>query len=91
MHTDTLIASMAIGAAASLAAMIGPFRRGATGVVVNLGAGVVGALLAALVSFVVLPAARHGAAPERLVFAALGALAGLAGVHAWAARRAPSH
>ncbi|HXN33580.1 MAG TPA: hypothetical protein VN894_17040 [Polyangiaceae bacterium] len=91
MHSDTLIASMAIGAAAALAGMILPFRRGATGIAVNLLAGILGALLAALLSFAVLPSGRQGETPGRLLFAALGALATLGAVHAWAGRRATSH
>jgi uncharacterized membrane protein YeaQ/YmgE (transglycosylase-associated protein family) len=82
---------MAIGAAAALAVMIWPFRRGATGIVVNLVAGIVGALLAALFSLVVLPSGLHGETPGRLLFAACGALASLGLVHAWSAKRAVPH
>ena len=78
---------MAIGAAAALAGMIWPFRRGAIGIAVNLVAGIGGALLAALVSLAVLPREGHAQSPGRLLFAACGALASLAVVHAWSGRR----
>jgi uncharacterized membrane protein YeaQ/YmgE (transglycosylase-associated protein family) len=87
MHSDTVLASIAIGAAASLAGMLWPFRRGATGILVNFAAGIAGALLAALTSFAVLPSGRHGETPGRLLFAAFGSLAALVLVHAWFARR----
>jgi uncharacterized membrane protein YeaQ/YmgE (transglycosylase-associated protein family) len=87
MHTDTVLAWIAIGAAAALAGMIWPFRRGVMGVLVNLLTGVLGALVAALLSFLVLPYSTHGDTPVRLSFAALGALAALGIVHAWALRR----
>jgi uncharacterized membrane protein YeaQ/YmgE (transglycosylase-associated protein family) len=82
MSIETAFAWIAIGAAASLAGMIWPFRRGAVGVAVNLLAGILGALLAGLLSYVVLPRSSHGETPARLTFAALGALAMLGIVHA---------
>jgi uncharacterized membrane protein YeaQ/YmgE (transglycosylase-associated protein family) len=85
MHSDTVFASIAIGAAAALAGMIWPFRRGAKGIAVNFAAGIGGALVAALASFAVLPKGRDGSA--RLLFAAFGALALLGLVHVWPARR----
>src|SRR5258708_4935513 len=88
VHTDTVLACIAIGSAAALAGMIWPFRRGALGVVVNLLTGVLGALVAALLSYAFLPYSPHGDTPTRLAFAALGALAALGIVHAWALRRA---
>ena len=48
MRIDTVLAWVAIGAAASLAGMIWPFRRGALGVELNLLAGILGAILAGL-------------------------------------------
>jgi uncharacterized membrane protein YeaQ/YmgE (transglycosylase-associated protein family) len=80
--TDALLAWAAIGAAASLAGMIWPFRRGVLGIVVNLLAGVTGAVVSGVLSYVVLPAGTHGDTPARLFFAALGALAALGLVHA---------
>jgi uncharacterized membrane protein YeaQ/YmgE (transglycosylase-associated protein family) len=82
MSIENTLAWIAIGAAASLAGMIWPFRRGAVGVVLNLLAGILGALLAGLLSYVVLPRTSHGETPARLTFAALGALAMLGLVHA---------
>jgi uncharacterized membrane protein YeaQ/YmgE (transglycosylase-associated protein family) len=82
MDVDAMFAWMAIGAAASLAGMIWPFRRGTLGVVVNLLAGIFGAVLAGLASYLFLPSRIHGDTPTRLLYAALGALAGLGLVHA---------
>ncbi len=79
---DSLLAWVAIGAAASLAGMIWPFRRGALGVVVNLMAGVAGALLAGLASHLFLPAKSTSNDQARLFFAALGGIAALGVVHA---------
>lgn len=86
MHTDTVFASIAIGAAAALAGMVWPFRRGAKGIAVNFAAGIVGALLAMLASFAIMPSG-HGDSSARLLFPAFGALALLALVHAWSARQ----
>jgi uncharacterized membrane protein YeaQ/YmgE (transglycosylase-associated protein family) len=81
MTTDAVLGWVAIGAAAALAGMIWPFRRGATGVVINLVTGVAGALLGALLSYLVLPpSSPRGSA--RLLVAALGALSCLGVVHA---------
>jgi uncharacterized membrane protein YeaQ/YmgE (transglycosylase-associated protein family) len=82
MRIDTVLAWVAIGAAASLAGMIWPFRRGALGVALNLLAGILGAILAGLLSYVVLPRSTHGETPARLTFAALGALTMLGLAHA---------
>jgi uncharacterized membrane protein YeaQ/YmgE (transglycosylase-associated protein family) len=93
MSGDTVLGWVAIGAAASLAGMIWPFRRGVLGIIVNLVAGTAGAVLVALASYIVFPAGSHGETPARLWFAALGALAALGVVHAaWlrAAPRAPA-
>jgi hypothetical protein len=79
---------MAIGAAASLAGMIWPFRRGVLGVVVNLCAGVGGAVMAALLSYLLVPPPR-GAGMTRLFFAAAGAIASLGLAHAIWIRRVP--
>jgi uncharacterized membrane protein YeaQ/YmgE (transglycosylase-associated protein family) len=62
--------------------MIWPFRRGTLGVLVNLVAGIGGALAAAIASYAVLPASRGGEGPVRLFFAVLGALTALGLVHA---------
>jgi len=75
-----ILAWMAIGAAASLAGMLWPFRRGAIGVVVNLAAGIAGAAVLGFASHVLLPSS--GARPLRLLFAALGAIAALLAAHA---------
>jgi uncharacterized membrane protein YeaQ/YmgE (transglycosylase-associated protein family) len=69
---------VAIGLAASLAAMILPFRRGAGGIAANLIAGAVGGPLGAMVLGAILPRARPG---MQLGFAAIGALVALAIVH----------
>jgi hypothetical protein len=72
---------IAIGIGASLAAMIWPFRRGALGIAVNLVAGMGGAVGAGMLSYAILPWARHQDTPVRLFFAALGALGALVAVH----------
>jgi uncharacterized membrane protein YeaQ/YmgE (transglycosylase-associated protein family) len=84
LATDNVLGWIAIGAAASLAGMIWPFRRGAVGVVVNLLAGTSGALLAVLASYAFLPAQGAGATSDRarLFYAALGAIASLGILHA---------
>jgi uncharacterized membrane protein YeaQ/YmgE (transglycosylase-associated protein family) len=90
MDLDNVLAWIAIGAAASLAGMIWPFRRGALGVFANLLTGVAGALAGALLSHVALPRGIHGDSPARLLFAAVGALAALGFLHVvwtWMARR----
>jgi uncharacterized membrane protein YeaQ/YmgE (transglycosylase-associated protein family) len=82
---------IAIGAAASLAGMIWPFRRGALGVVLNLVMGVGGALVAALFSYFAVPAGQPRETGTRLFFAAVGALAALVIVHfAWRRRVTPT-
>ncbi len=85
--TDTLWACAALGAAASLAGMIWPFRRGPLGVVANLLAGVAGALIAVIVASAALPGVRSGGAPTWFFFAVLGALAAIGLVHAVWLRR----
>jgi uncharacterized membrane protein YeaQ/YmgE (transglycosylase-associated protein family) len=94
MGGEGLFGWIAIGAAASLAGMIWPFRRGVIGVVVNLLAGIIGAVLCAVLSFLVVPWDGHGERPARLFFAAVGALASLGLVHvgwtwAWASPAEP--
>jgi uncharacterized membrane protein YeaQ/YmgE (transglycosylase-associated protein family) len=76
---DDVFGWMAIGAAASLAAMIWPFHRGTAGVVANLATGSVGAIAFGLTSSLFWPAAREG--PVRLPFAALGAIVALLVTH----------
>lgn len=89
MHADAVVALIAIGAAASLAGMIWPFPRGPLGVALNFAAGIVGALVGGLLGFaVVRPGA--GATPDRMLFAAAGALVVLLAIHAVALRRARS-
>lgn len=82
METDIVFGFVAIGVAASLAAMIWPFQRGALGIIVNVFVGALGAVLGGLASYLVLPWANHRETPARLFFAALGALAFLFIVHA---------
>jgi uncharacterized membrane protein YeaQ/YmgE (transglycosylase-associated protein family) len=82
IDTTSLFAWIAIGAAASLAGMIWPFRRGVVGVVVNLLVGASGAVLAALLSYAVLPHASDPLTTARLLFAAIGAIAALGLAHA---------
>jgi uncharacterized membrane protein YeaQ/YmgE (transglycosylase-associated protein family) len=82
VNIDTVLGWTAIGAAAAIAGMIWPFRRGATGIVVNLLTGIAGAFLAALLSFLVLPPTPGRDAPARLLVAALGAMSALGLVHA---------
>jgi uncharacterized membrane protein YeaQ/YmgE (transglycosylase-associated protein family) len=90
MDLDTVFGWTAIGAAAALAGMIWPFRRGVKGVFINLVTGIIGALLAAFLSFLVLPPNTVRGGPARLFIAALGALSALGLVHAvhtaWAHR-----
>jgi uncharacterized membrane protein YeaQ/YmgE (transglycosylase-associated protein family) len=90
MNADTVLGWVGIGAAASLAAMIWPFRRGAIGVVGNLVAGIVGAVAVALLSYLVTPSPSTADGPVRLFFAALGAIASLCLVHAAWSRHARS-
>lgn len=78
MSGGEVLSWMAIGAAAAIAGMIWPFRRGTMGVLVNLVAGILGAIAFGLAAGGLL-AAR---APLRLCFAALGALVALLGTHA---------
>jgi hypothetical protein len=67
VNVETVLGWTAIGAAAAIAGMIWPFRRGATGVVVNLLTGITGALLAAFASYLVVPPTPVRDAPARLL------------------------
>jgi uncharacterized membrane protein YeaQ/YmgE (transglycosylase-associated protein family) len=84
--SDSVLGWIAIGAAASLAGMIWPFQRGASGIILNFALGVGGSIGAALLSFLILPGAHD--APARLAFAAGGALLSLCAAHALWTRRA---
>jgi uncharacterized membrane protein YeaQ/YmgE (transglycosylase-associated protein family) len=68
---DSVLGWMAIGAAASLAAMMWPFLRGGAGVFIKLMLGPLGAVAGALISHVILP---DESPAERLFFAAVGAI-----------------
>jgi uncharacterized membrane protein YeaQ/YmgE (transglycosylase-associated protein family) len=72
---DSVLGWMAIGSAASLAAMIWPFLRGGAGVFIKLFLGPLGAVAGALLSHAILP---DEPPQERLFFAAMGAVASLA-------------
>jgi hypothetical protein len=75
---------VAIGAAASLAGMIWPFRRGTLGAVANLLLGILGGLLGPFAAIALLGVRPD--APSCLAFATAGALAVLALGHvAWLA------
>jgi hypothetical protein len=95
MSGDTWYAWFAIGAAASLGAMIWSFRRGVLGVVANFAAGVGGAFLGGALAkstypqpFLrgpAIPGIPAAAGPPHLVFAGLGAILALLVLHvAWA-------
>jgi uncharacterized membrane protein YeaQ/YmgE (transglycosylase-associated protein family) len=71
---DSVLGWMAIGAAASLASMVWPFLRGGAGVFVKLFLGPLGAIAGAVISHVILP---DEPPTERLLFAAVGAVAAL--------------
>ena len=72
---DSVLGWMAIGAAASLAAMIWPFLRGGAGVILKLLLGPLGAIAGAVLSHFILP---NESSSERLFFAAVGAIVALA-------------
>jgi uncharacterized membrane protein YeaQ/YmgE (transglycosylase-associated protein family) len=72
---DSVLGWLAIGAAASLAAMMWPFLRGGAGVFLKLALGPLGAVVGALLSHLILPDEPPA---ERLFFAAVGAIAALA-------------
>ena len=88
---ETVLASVAIGMAASLAAMIWPFHRGTVGVVVNLVVGAAGAVAGALFGYFVLPSGQNEPTYTLLVFPAIGALAALGIAHLGWARWAKPH
>jgi len=90
MNADTILGWVGIGAAASLATMIWPFRRGAIGVAGNLVAGVAGAIAVALLSYLVTTTPRPAEGSGRIFFAALGAIGSLCIVHAAWSRHARS-
>jgi uncharacterized membrane protein YeaQ/YmgE (transglycosylase-associated protein family) len=71
---DSVLGWMAIGSAASLAAMMWPFLRGGAGVFLKLFLGPIGAVGGALISHAVLP---DEPPTERLFFAAVGAIVAL--------------
>jgi uncharacterized membrane protein YeaQ/YmgE (transglycosylase-associated protein family) len=77
MTIDTLLAYMAIGLCAALAAMMWPFRRGAIGLLVEIGAGVGGAVGLAAASYAFFPASS----PVHLLFATVGAITVLLTTH----------
>lgn len=72
---DSVLGWLAIGAAASLAAMMWPFLRGGAGVFLKLALGPLGAVAGALLSHLILPDEPPA---ERLFFAAIGAIGALA-------------
>jgi uncharacterized membrane protein YeaQ/YmgE (transglycosylase-associated protein family) len=71
---DSTLGWMAIGAAASLAALMWPFLRGKVGVIIKLLLGPLGAVAGALLSHLLLP---NEPASLRLIFAAAGAVVSL--------------
>lgn len=71
---DSVLGWLAIGAAASLAAMVWPFLRGGAGVFIKLALGPLGAVAGALISHAIVP---DEPATARLFFAAVGAIAAL--------------
>ena len=75
LQADAVLGWIAIGAAASLAAMIWPFRRGAIGVFINFAAGIGGAIVVALLSYLIVPTSHARHTTERLFFAAVGSIA----------------
>jgi hypothetical protein len=95
MPTDTWLAWIAIGAAASLAGMIWAFRRGVLGVLANFAAGIGGAIVGGSIGFSIwehggvmrgpaIPGIPAPAGPPQLSLAAVGAVAGLLILHlAW--------
>jgi uncharacterized membrane protein YeaQ/YmgE (transglycosylase-associated protein family) len=72
---DSVLGWMAIGAAASLAAMIWPFMHGGAGVIIKLLLGPLGAVAGAVISHLLIP---NEPPAERLFFAAVGAIVALA-------------
>jgi hypothetical protein len=75
-----VLAWIGIGLAASLAAMIWPMRRGVVGIALNMGSGIAGAVLFALLGRAI-GAYPSLAANGSYAFAAVGALFALALVH----------
>jgi len=90
---DDLFAWMSIGAAASIAAMIVPFLRGASGVIAGIASRVGGALAAGRLGWLLLPGTLHERRVDSLLCAAVGAVTLIAIVHAlyarWAGSRHP--
>ncbi len=81
-NIDEVFGWIAIGGGAALAVMIWPFRRGMTGVVVNLLVGPGGAVVAPLIVSLARP---QTTSRTLLFFAAAGALVGLTVAHVgWA-------
>ena len=70
-----------IGAACSVAGMIFPFRRGVVGVMANLIAGMVGALVLGAVGWALLHGVPHYSRSWALPFAAAGSLASILAIH----------
>jgi uncharacterized membrane protein YeaQ/YmgE (transglycosylase-associated protein family) len=84
---DSVLGWLAIGAAASLATMMWPFLRGGAGVFLKLFLGPLGAVAGALISHIILP---DESPAERLLFAAIGAIAALAIIQiAWTRHARP--
>jgi hypothetical protein len=95
MSVDSWLACLAIGAAAGLASMIWAFRRGVVGVLANLGAGIVGAVVGGIIGQAISPHGRNvsgpaipgipaPAGPPQLFLAGLGAILALVIIHlAW--------
>ncbi len=69
---DSVLGWVAIGAAASLAALMWPFLRGGAGIFIKLFLGPLGAVAVALLSRLVLPEETPA---EQLLFAPVGAIA----------------
>jgi uncharacterized membrane protein YeaQ/YmgE (transglycosylase-associated protein family) len=76
--SGNLFAWIAIGLGASLAAMIWPAPRGAKGVALNVGAGILGAVVFGWIGHAILSARDRSAS---YLFAAVGALLALAMAH----------
>jgi uncharacterized membrane protein YeaQ/YmgE (transglycosylase-associated protein family) len=81
-----VVAWLAIGASASLAGWIWPFRRGALGALLNIALGMAGGIVAPLI---VVSVGSSPSSPACLAWAAIGAIAALLlgqlGWRAWVA------